>query len=82
MIIDSQGHDGRYVLVYQQTGEPVHSQHKILDTKNGDIQWTVVGGRAPHKPSSAGTIDVVADDLTKQTRTWYPQVLYLEWRKP
>lgn len=56
-----------WILVRQETGQPVTVGEKIED-------FTLKGGRPPHKPSSTGRIWV-----EEYSQEYFPTVLKLKW---
>jgi len=61
------------VLVYEKTGARVQLEDRVpLSGRD----WTVKGGRAPHKPSSTGQVWVQRNSV--QT-SYYPGVIGARW---
>lgn len=74
-MIKSQGWDGDYTLV-DSDGKPVAMNSWHSDFRgNANV---IVGGKAPHKPSSGGTVWYASDSGTREV---YASVYDMEWVK-
>ena len=75
-MIEKQGWDGMYTLLYEDDVHVV--QGDVVQSENSSHQWSVQGGAAPHKPGSTGRVFVT---WAGKEMSYYPQVFDLKWRK-
>jgi hypothetical protein len=69
----SQGWDGEYTLVEEKNETPV-SKGAVFSP------GTIEGGKAPHKPSSTGSV-YLKPDGDRHHHQYYPSVIGAKWKK-
>lgn len=72
--ITSTGHDGRKWLLIDEVTRRSVKEGEVLKDFRGDAD-TIVGGAAPHKPSSTGRVYV------ESGASFYPSVFGLVWTR-
>lgn len=76
--IVSKGHDGNYYLAYA-SNRVVFPRDTEVILPNSESKVKVVGGSAPHKPSSTGRVHVKFED--KSDMSYFPSVVGARWVK-
>lgn len=78
MTITSKGHDGVYRLVYEKSGAEVVPGDRW--TGRDGRSWSIIGGRAPHKPGSTGRAHVQSVDNDGDfLMEYFPSVVGAVW---
>ena len=64
-------------MIVTMTGEPVRMGDVFWDSDG--VEWHVVGGRPPHKPSSTGRIYMREGSMSGRFGDFFPHVFGCEW---